>query len=389
MKLSWANWLVIYFKCFFTRTSKFYGCLSNLIFFRHRGNLPDCCLMYKSKEMKKLTTTSKYNFIAMCITKNLNQLTSATVKHLLLAIIISSALSVQAQQVKNRKINIGLIYPISTNGTHAGLDTNVFSLNALIGFSAAEKGVTIAGLSSVIRQNAEGTQIAGFSNHVGGKIEGVTLAGFLNTYGSGDGIAIAGFANISKNYSGTQVAGFINIAKKVKGAQISGFINIADSSDYPIGIINIIKNGEMSIAFTTNQHLTTLATFRSGGKVLYGIIGAGYNFKNKNQVYAVELGFGAHFFQSEYFRLNAEITGSSLYDKNFNAENYFKTSLQLMPSLRIGRYIDIFAGPSLNLVSTNSVEGKELQKKYLKSWTDNTRLNGLFAGYTCGLAINF
>lgn len=340
--------------------------------------------------MKKSTTSRKYRTITPCITKNLNQAISNILKGLLSIVIIGSALNGHAQRVSNRKINVGLVYPISTNGTHAVLDTNVFSLNALIGISAAEKGVAIAGLSNVIGQNAEGVQIAGFSNHVRGKAEGLQLAGFMNSYGGGNGIAFAGFANISKDYSGTQVAGFINVAKKVKGAQIAGFINIADSSDYPIGIINIIKNGEMSVAFTTNQHLTTLATFRSGGKVLYGIIGGGYNFKNKDEVYAVELGMGAHFFQSDFFRLNAEITASSLYDKKFNAENYFKGSLHLMPALKLGKYLDIFAGPSLNFVSTKSADGKDLQKKYLKKWdTSNSTLKGLFIGYTCGMAINF
>ena len=303
---------------------------------------------------------------------------------------VNLAITGAAQQQKVAKINIGLIYPISTNGTHASLDSNVFSLNGLLGISAAEKGVSIAGLSNVIRHNAQGTQLAGFSNHVGGKTKGLQLAGFMNTYGGGNGTAIAGFANISKDNSGTQIAGFINVAKKVKGAQVSGFINIADSSDYPIGIINIIKNGEMSVGFTTNQHFTSLATFRSGGKVLYGIIGVGYNFKNKQEVYAVEFGFGAHLFQSEYFRLNTEITGSSLYDKNFNSENYSKGTFQLMPSLRVGKYLDIFAGPSINLISTNSAEGKELQKKYIKSWyANNQTLRGLFIGYTCGVAIIF
>ncbi|WP_025146831.1 hypothetical protein [Pedobacter jeongneungensis] len=336
-----------------------------------------------------------------------------------LAIFLGTGLNGFAQEARKDKVNIGIVYPISTNGTHALLDTNVFSFNLLAGVSAAEKGLSFAGISNIVRKDARGAQFAGFSNHIGGKAQGAQLAGFINTYGSGNGVAIAGFTNIAKENSGTQVsgflnwsgknvsalqlsgfmnkaanvkgsqiAGFINIAKKVKGIQLSGFINVADSSDYPIGIINIVKNGEKSIALTTNQNLTTMATFRSGGKVLYGIIGAGYNFKNKDEVYAFEAGLGAHFFQSEHFRLNAELTSGTL--QNFKRGNYFKSTFQLMPSLRIGPHLEIFAGPSFNFISTDTEEGKTLQKHYVKTWDrkDNT-LHGMFFGYTGGLAISF
>lgn len=350
---------------------------------------------------------------------NINLKKASRATALGLALLLSTGLNGFAQDSKKGKVNIGLVYPLSTNGTHAALDTNVFSFSALAGVSAAEKGLSFAGLSNIIRKNASGTQIAGFSNHIGGQAQGLQFAGFLNTYGGGKGVALAGFSNIStgnsgaqisgflnwsgKNVSalqiggfmnkagdvkGSQIAGFINIAKKVKGVQLAGFINVADSSDYPIGIINIVKNGEKSIALSTNQNLTTMATFRSGGKVLYGIIGAGYNFKNKDEVYAFEAGLGAHFFQSEHFRLNAELTGSSL--QNFKRGNYFKSTFQLMPALRIGPHLEIFAGPSFNFVSTNTEEGKTLQKHYVKTWDrkDNT-LHGMFFGYTGGLAISF
>jgi hypothetical protein len=353
----------------------------------------------------------------LAINTNLKKVSG--VKVLGLAILLSTGLNGFAQEGKKGKVNIGLVYPISTNGTHAALDTNILSINLLAGVSAAEKGVSFAGFSNIIRKNASGTQIAGFSNHIGGKAQGAQFAGFINTYGGGKGAAIAGFANVStensgaqiagfmnwtaKNVSalqiggfinkaadvkGSQIAGFINVAKKVKGVQLAGFINIADSSDYPIGIINIVKNGEKSIALTTNQNLTTMATFRSGGKVLYGIIGVGYNFKNKDDVYAFEAGLGVHFFQSEHFRLNAELVAGSL--QNFKHGNYFKSTFQLMPSFRIGPNLEIFAGPSFNFVSTNTEEGKTLQKHYVKTWDrkDNS-LHAMFLGYTGGLAISF
>ena len=324
-----------------------------------------------------------------------------------------------AQERTKARVNIGLVYPVSTNGRHAGLDTNVFSFNGLAGVSASEEGVSFAGISNIIHQNVCGVQFAGFSNHIGGKAKGIQFAGFLNTYGNDSKSAIAGFANISNGNSGVQlagflnlttrnvsalqssgflnkaadvkgaqIAGFINIAKKIKGIQLAGFINVADSSDYPIGIINIIKDGEKSFALTTNQNLTTMATFRSGGKILYGIIGAGYNFRNNDAVYALEAGFGANLFQSQHFRLHTELTASSL--QNFKKGNYFKSTLQMLPAWRVGKHLEIFGGPSFNSISTNTTEGKALQKHYLKTWDGhNNTLHGMFFGYTGGVAITF
>jgi len=338
---------------------------------------------------------------------------------LCLIILLGNTLNSFSQNHRKTSVNIGLVYPVSTNGRHAALDTNVFSFNALLGVSAAEKGLSFAGISNIIHRNTYGVQFAGFSNHIGGKAKGTQFAGFINTYGDDSKSALAGFSNISKGNSGIQLAGFlnwtarnvsavqaagflnkaadvkgaqisgfINIAKKVKGVQLAGFINVADSSDYPIGIINIVKDGEKSVAFTTDQNLTAMATFRSGGRVLYGIIGAGHNFKNKDAIYALEAGFGAHFFQSQHFRLHTELTASSL--QNFKKGNYFKSTMQLFPAWRISNHLEIFAGPSFNLISTNTTEGKALQKHYLYTWdSDNSTLHGMFFGYTGGLAFNF
>ncbi len=334
------------------------------------------------------------------------------------------------------KIHVGIIYPLSTNGTSAPLDTNNFSIHLIAGVSAAEHGLTFAGFSNFIRKDAFGSQFAGFSNHIGGRANGTQFAGFANTYGGGNGAQFAGFtniahgdvkgaqfagfANIAKNVKGvqlagflnyansikgaqfagfinianqnvseTQLAGFINIAKKVKGLQIAGFINIADSSDYPIGIINLIKNGEKSIGVSTDETQTTMLSFRSGGKVLYGIIGLGYNFKNEEEVYAAELGLGAHFFSSKAFSLNTELVATTL--ESFNVGEYFKTSFRLMPSLKLFKTIGIFGGPSINFLTTNTDEGKQLYTKNLQTWSNKwgNDYNALYIGYTAGLHILF
>jgi hypothetical protein len=333
---------------------------------------------------------------------------------------------------KEHGVNVGLVYPLSTHGTQAGSYSNFFSLNAIAGVSREEKAFTMAGFSNIIREDAAGFQVAGFSNIIGGFADGFKAAGFINIYQSARGFQAAGFANLAKrditgmqasgfintvrdlngfqaagfiniadgnvygtqaagyiniagDVRGSQLAGFINIAKKVKGVQVAGFINIADSSDYPIGIINIIKNGEKWLGVTTDDNLTTLLTFRSGGRKLYGIVGVGYNFENTKHVFAGQYGVGAHLLGTNTFRLNAEATVILL--ENFKRGEFTKFSLSVLPAVQLGP-LELFAGPSFNCVNTNTAEGRKLVDHYM--WTDvnhSNRLNGLYIGYTAGLHV--
>lgn len=43
---------------------------------------------------------------------------------------------------------------------------------------------------------------------------------------------------------GVQFAGLVNVAEEVTGVQFAALVNVAEESDFPIGIINIIKEGE-------------------------------------------------------------------------------------------------------------------------------------------------
>lgn len=353
---------------------------------------------------------------------------------------LSLAFQTNAQEAKTTKIHFGFIYPLSTNGTHAPLDTNHLSIHLLAGVSSVEKGLSFAGLSNVVRNESSGAQFAGFSNHIGKQANGALFAGFLNTYRSAKGSQFAGFANlaqknvegaqfagfinttggdmkgaqfagfsniarnisasqfagfmnVAKDVNGSQFAGFINIAKKVKGAQVAGFINIAETSDNPIGIINIIKNGEKSIAATIDESQTSMLTFRSGGKNMYGIIGVGYNFKNKDEVYAFEAGLGAHFFKSKYFRLNMELTQTIL--ESFEKGEYFKGTFRLLPAVKVAPWLEIFGGPSINFVSTNTVEGKALHPEsddlVIRTWQrkHSDFKQSLHIGYQAGLQFVF
>lgn len=322
-------------------------------------------------------------------------------KHILiLTTLIFAGISTFAQQ-SSQKINIGLVPPLSSNWTSASKDTNSFSLNVIAGVSAAETGFAIAGFGNFVRHNADGVLIAGFMNTSGSghgaeiagfgnfskNSSGTQIAGFSNFGGNVSAVQIAGFMNVAKKVNGAQISGFINTAKVVHGTQIAGFINIADTADCQIGLINISKNGEMSLAATIDENRTTMLSLRSGGKFLYGIIGVGYNVSNKKDVYAYEAGLGAHLIHVEPFRLNAELTNSSLL--NFKGLDYYRAAFAALPSLRLGNRVDLFAGPSIVYMQTNSSDDIMRQKHYISSWggKNGDDFRGLYMGYNAGIAI--
>jgi hypothetical protein len=309
------------------------------------------------------------------------------------------------------------------------------------------KGVTAAGFANFIHDSAKGAQLAGFLNYVNNHAEGLQAAGFMNLTGSARGAQLAGFGNISlKQAEGAQLAGFINIAEtthmqgagfiniaeqvrgpqvagfanvavkapsqiagfvnvagevntqvagfanvagKVKGVQVAGFLNIADSSEYPIGLVNIIGNGEKSLGVTVDEGLTTIVALRSGSRRLYGIIGAGYNFRNgNNTLYALEAGLGAHFPVTKNFRINLEGSCTSLSDL-WNYSN-LKSTIRIMPSVQIGSNLEMFAGPTINMmVYDDDYSGKDIVSSYI--WSDNEwgYSYGFYIGATAGVQFRF
>lgn len=351
-----------------------------------------------------------------------------------------------AQEVKPRPAHVGFIYPLSTNGTEAPECTNKFSFHLLSGVSRNETSFCLSGISGVVRQNARGLMLSGVTNIVGNNAEGVqlagvlnlvkkeakgaTIAGFANVTGDAHGAQLAGFANISRNAAGaqlagflnkakdadvqvagfanvakhtqavqvagfanisrgdagSQVSGFINIARKVKGVQVAGFINIAEESDYPVGLINIIKNGEMQIGASIDESGVSMITFRSGGRYLYGIIGAGYNFKEDNARYVLEGGIGFHVPVARHFRTNVELTAGALSDLEHNV--YFKSGLRVLAAYKIANRIELFAGPSLNNLSYERDQDDIRKDNYLWQHKGSNNVNGMYIGVTGGIQIN-
>lgn len=272
---------------------------------------------------------------------------------------------------KKATVHLGLVYPLSTHGIRAVDYSNAFSLHALAGVSKEERTLSISGVANIIKEEAKGAQISGF----------------LNSYGSGKGFQLAGFANLARNdVKGVQLTGFLNKAANVHGVQFAGFINIADSSDYPIGIINLIDKGSKAFGISVDEDLTTLLSFRSGGRVMYGIIGLGYNLQNTNQRYAFEAGIGAHLLSKNGFTLNTEVSSLGLID--FEGGMYNKGSLRILPTYKLKKGVEIYAGPTASHIYTNTDEGKDLIKNTIwKHENADGEMNAVNVGFLVGVQV--
>ena len=180
---------------------------------------------------------------------------------------------------ERKPFHIGIIYPLSTNGTEAGKYVNKISLHWFAGYAAGLEGFEASGFGNIENDFVQGAQFAGFFNFVkndvgggqfagftnlnGGYTKGAQFAGFLNVVadsveagqfagfanvntGKAKGAQVAGFMNVTtNNINAGQFAGFINYAHQVNGAQLAGFANVAigDVNGFQgSGFINVARN---------------------------------------------------------------------------------------------------------------------------------------------------
>src|SRR5690606_33848660 len=162
-------------------------------------------------------------------------------------------------------------------------------------------------------------------------VRGIQLAGIANTAKEAKGtVQIAGLLNNSAADVGIQVAGIMNKAKRVKGVQLGGIINIADSSDYPIGLLNLIKNGERNLSLAIDEESYLGLQFRSGGRVLYSILSVQAALADDGQSkYAFEAGLGAVLLRRKKFSVRGEIVSRNHLTDKFKMLDNHRSSFRI------------------------------------------------------------
>lgn len=350
---------------------------------------------------------------------------------ILLLVCIFTSLTASSQILGNKHaaFHFSFIPPLSTHGPLDGEYTNSVSVNLLAGISRSERAFTFGGLTNIIHHDANGFQFAGLCNYTGNNgrgmqfgglanivrnsyrgfqfggltntakgmegfqfgglgnitdsLKGFQFGGLMNIAGQAIGFQFAGLGNISGNIQGFQFGGLFNIARRVDGVQFAGLVNIAESCDYPLALLNIIRDGEYALGVTYNETGSTLVTLRSGGRVTYGILGVGYNYKTEGSGFTTEGGFGIHINITKWLRINNEIKGGVC--SNFSDDPTFYSNYALLPAFRLNPHFELFAGPSLNYLQSDDTDNTgifphhALWKKY-----GNSRLQQIYIGFQLG-----
>ena len=230
---------------------------------------------------------------------------------------------------------------------------NGLQIGGLANYNAdGSKGVMIGGLSNIVRGEYDGMQLAGVTN-IAKEAKGLQLAGVANIAKEAKGLQLAGVANIAKEVRGLQLAGVVNVAQRVRGVQLASVLNIAEESDFPIGLVNIVKHGSMGVALTYDIMGNTLVSFRSGGRYTYGIVGVGHGQHTTHKLVA-EAGYGIHIPVCEWLQVNNEMKATA--PINTSSANF---SYLLAPSVTLWKHCNLFGGPSFNynMSDTPAAEG--------------------------------
>lgn len=309
---------------------------------------------------------------------------------------------------------------LSTHGLFNSQVVNKFSLNIIGGYTAGVTGTELAGAFNVNQFNMHGVQFAGLFNVVGGNVEGLQAAGISNVslnklsgiqlagaWNSADtlisgmqltgginlanhaakNIQLAGVMNLTKGEVGNQLTGGINIAKKVHGVQLA-VLNIADSSDYPIGVFNWIRNGSRQLSLGVDESKFVNLSLRSGGRVMYSVLAIGTYVNDYNVKYGIEAGIGAHLVHKPRFMLSTELVHRTHFDKHVRYVDPNRSSLRLIPAVNLNRYLQVYAAPSFTYAE--AIDREPGTKEVIwKFWGADRKRNTFHGGGTIGLTYLF
>lgn len=279
-------------------------------------------------------------------------------------------------------------------------DTRAIQVAGLTNISKELYGIQISGLTNISR-DAYGLQLAGLTNIskdvYGLQISGLTniaqdtygfqLAGLFNVSHDLYGIQLAGLFNCAKNVYGLQFAGLVNVAKRTKGVQFATILNVAEESDFPIGLINIIKQGDKGVALTYDMLGNAMVSFRSGGKYTYGILGVGCNAQIEERL-VVEAGYGLQVPVCRWLDVNNEFKATTMgYNSGYTRSNF---SYLLAPSLTLWRHCNLFAGASINyFMSDRDSAATLLPNGSLWRKEGDRGIGQLYLGYQVGVQYVF
>jgi hypothetical protein len=139
-------------------------------------------------------------------------------------------------------------------------------------------GAQFSGIYNTVSQDMTGLEMAGIFNWVQEDVRGAQMAGIFNVVeGSGSGYQSAGIFNWTRgSFNGLQM-GLVNYSGGSDGSGVRiGLVNISESEDvFPVGLVNVIKNGLMHPSVWYDDLGFINLGLKSGSKYFYSILGLG------------------------------------------------------------------------------------------------------------------
>lgn len=216
------------------------------------------------------------------------------------------------------------------------------------------RAVQAAGVFNIAEETLTGVQASGVFNITRGFHSGVQLAGVVNYAGGVKGVQAA-VLNIGGDVSGTQL-GVINIAHDVDGAQL-GLINIANDSDVSVGLVNVVRKGQLHLDAWTSTDESLGAAVRFGSRHFYTLVwGASMRRDDLRRTSSddmfVGLGLGGHITMGRLFvDIDTMAGGSpSNWDKRDRSANLFRARLAV--GYQVAPHFAVFGGFTANTLIT-------------------------------------
>ncbi|MCC6748853.1 MAG: hypothetical protein IT371_14435 [Deltaproteobacteria bacterium] len=278
----------------------------------------------------------------------------------------------RAKSYRHAPVTLWLAPHVGTGGMATGtLKTN---LAVSLGASAYARleGVDVGVGASWVTEAMRGVQTTAGFNFVGADVRGAQISVGANValdrvsgaqvssgvnVGPAIGGAQIGLVNIGGQVSGAQV-GLVNIGRRVKGTQI-GLVNVAEDSSAPLGLFNLIKNGQQHLALWASDSAPLNLGLKLGGRYVYAVLAAGLETSDGKKRWLAGFGMGGHIPLSERFYLETDLLHWHVNeDEAWTDGQNALTTLRLVGGYRLHRRFSLFAGPTLNLLVT-SVGGGE------------------------------
>jgi hypothetical protein len=288
-------------------------------------------------------------------------------------------------------VQLAGIANINTKSANGIIASGCFNYN-----KDSSSQTSYSGLGNYSEGSIFGGQFTGGGNVVIGNLYGVQAASIFNyTSGKVLGAQFSSFYNHSGNLTGVQAA-YVNKAKSVKGFQI-GLINIADSYEkgLPIGFINVVKDGYHALELSATESMYLNANFKLGVNHLYTIFKAGY-FSNVSQDYfSYGIGFGTKLGLTDHFKLSIDLSQSQILRQTYSPKINLLTKIDLSLRYELGKHLDFFAGPTLNVLTSESLlNSEELPISvpnaiYKSDWDNNNASSIIWIGGSAGLSLKF